>query len=72
MGGGGDGPNMMALSPMTVPDYFPNVPLLAVSKNPVFPKFIKMIEVSNPTLCNLLRRKVRFRDHGVGKENLQQ
>ena len=58
MGGEGDGPNMMALSPMTVPDYFPNVPMLAVSRNPVFPKFIKMIEISNPALCNLLRRKV--------------
>lgn len=60
MGGDSDGPSMMALSPMTVPDYFPHVPLLAVSRNPVFPKFIKMIEVSNPALCNLLRRKVRL------------
>lgn len=60
IGGGGDGPSMMALSPMTVPDYFPNIPLLAVTRNPVFPKFIKMIEVSNPALCNLLRRKVRL------------
>lgn len=60
MGGGGEGPSTMALSPMTVPDYFPNIPLLAVSRNPVFPKFIKMIEVTNPALCNLLRRKVRL------------
>ena len=34
-----------ALSAMNVPDYFPNVPLIPVHKNPVFPKFIKMIEV---------------------------
>jgi len=58
--GGGEGPSMLALSPMNVPEFFPNVPLLAVSRNPVFPKFIKMIEVSNPPLMNLLRRKVRL------------
>ena len=57
--GENDGPNTMALSPMTVPDFFPHVPLLAISRNPVFPKFIKMIEISNPKLCDIMRRKVR-------------
>lgn len=48
---GGDGgasysePQMTALTPMMVPDVFPNVPLIAVSRNPVFPRFIKIIEV---------------------------
>lgn len=49
---GGDGaesgsPNMhiTALTPMMVPEVFPNVPLIAVSRNPVFPRFIKIIEV---------------------------
>lgn len=50
---GGDGgaayspPQMTALTPMLVPEVFPNVPLIAVSRNPVFPRFIKIIEVSN-------------------------
>jgi len=37
---------MSALTTMAVPDFFPNVPVLAISRNPVFPRFVKMIEVS--------------------------
>lgn len=45
-GGAGYGsPQMTALTPMMVPEVFPNVPLIAVSRNPVFPRFIKIIEV---------------------------
>ncbi|XP_072294403.1 lon protease homolog, mitochondrial [Eucyclogobius newberryi] len=58
--GGGYGPHMTALTPMMVPEVFPNVPLIAVSRNPVFPRFIKIIEVKNPELMELLRRKVRL------------
>ncbi|XP_055020606.1 lon protease homolog, mitochondrial isoform X2 [Boleophthalmus pectinirostris] len=59
-GGGYNGPHMTALTPMMVPEVFPNVPLIAVSRNPVFPRFIKIIEVKNPELMELLRRKVRL------------
>ncbi|XP_020371186.1 lon protease homolog, mitochondrial isoform X1 [Rhincodon typus] len=64
-GGGGEGaagmpPSMTALSPMIVPDVFPNVPLIAITRNPVFPRFIKIIEVKNKKLMELLRRKVRL------------
>ncbi|XP_067872560.1 lon protease homolog, mitochondrial [Heterodontus francisci] len=64
-GGGGEGaagmaPAMTALSPLIVPDVFPNVPLIAVTRNPVFPRFIKIIEVKNKKLMELLRRKVRL------------
>ncbi|XP_038632439.1 lon protease homolog, mitochondrial [Scyliorhinus canicula] len=64
-GGGGEGaagmaPAMTALSPMIVPDVFPNVPLIAVTRNPVFPRFIKIVEVKNKKLMELLRRKVRL------------
>lgn len=38
-----------ALSTVTVPDIYPNVPLIAVNRNPVFPRFLKMIEVN---ICN--------------------
>ncbi|XP_028299509.1 lon protease homolog, mitochondrial [Gouania willdenowi] len=55
-----DGPPMTALTPMMVPEVFPNVPLIAVSRNPVFPRFIKIIEVKNKELMELLRRKVRL------------
>uniref|UniRef100_H2YQ99 Lon protease homolog, mitochondrial n=1 Tax=Ciona savignyi TaxID=51511 RepID=H2YQ99_CIOSA len=40
------------------PDNFPNVPIIAVNRNPVFPKFIKMIEVKDPKMIELLRRKI--------------
>ncbi|KAL2089798.1 hypothetical protein ACEWY4_014486 [Coilia grayii] len=62
-GDGGTGygsPQMTALTPMMVPEVFPNVPLIAVSRNPVFPRFIKIIEVKNKALMDLLRRKVRL------------
>ncbi|XP_038130551.1 lon protease homolog, mitochondrial [Cyprinodon tularosa] len=64
--GGGDGEapyseaQMTALTPMLVPEVFPNVPLIAVSRNPVFPRFIKIIEVKNKALMELLRTKVRL------------
>uniref|UniRef100_A0A8B9HX47 Lon protease homolog, mitochondrial n=1 Tax=Astyanax mexicanus TaxID=7994 RepID=A0A8B9HX47_ASTMX len=45
---------------MMVPEVFPNVPLIAVTRNPVFPRFIKIIEVKNKQLMDLLRRKVRL------------
>ena len=37
---------MGALTSMAVPEVFPNVPVIAISRNPVFPLFVKMIEVS--------------------------
>lgn len=43
LGPGGFG---MALTTLSVPDVFPKVPIIPVSRNPVFPRFVKMIEVS--------------------------
>ena len=34
------------LANVHVPDYFPTVPCIVVNKNPVLPKFVKMVEVS--------------------------
>ncbi|XP_043946561.1 lon protease homolog, mitochondrial [Protopterus annectens] len=64
-GDGGEGvaytaPAMTALAPMMVPEVFPRLPLIAVSRNPVFPRFMKIIEVKNKKLVELLRRKVRL------------
>lgn len=51
--GGGEGPIITALTPMTIPDVFPHLPLIAVTRNPVFPRFIKIIEVmSVPALAS--------------------
>ncbi|KAM9244131.1 lon protease homolog, mitochondrial [Dugong dugon] len=58
--GGGEGPVITALTPMMIPDVFPHLPLVAVTRNPVFPRFIKIIEVKNKKLVELLRRKVRL------------
>ena len=40
-----------ALAPVSIPDVFPEVPVLPISRNPIFPKFVKMLEVS----CQILR-----------------
>ena len=36
----------MALTALSVPEVFPKVPVIAVPRNPVFPRFVKMIEVN--------------------------
>ena len=51
---------------ITIPDEWPQVPCIAVSKNPVFPRFIKIIEVSDPRLVELIRNKVRMGQPYVG------
>ncbi|XP_071455183.1 lon protease homolog, mitochondrial isoform X2 [Hetaerina americana] len=49
-----------------VPEVWPNVPLIAVNRNPVFPRFIKMIEITNPDLIALIRRKVKLNQPYAG------
>lgn len=36
------------------------MPVIAVSRNPVFPKFIKLLEITQPNLIELIRRKIRL------------
>jgi len=38
-------PSLGALAQVVVPDVFPEVPLLPIHRNPVFPRFVKMMEV---------------------------
>lgn len=45
---------------MNVPEKWPILPVIAVSRNPVFPKFIKLLEISEPSLMELIRRKIRL------------
>ena len=45
-------PPMSQLVPIQVPDVFPRVPLIAIPRNPLFPRFIKMIEVLSWTSCS--------------------
>jgi len=33
---------------VVVPEVWPHVPVIAINRNPVFPRFIKLIEISNP------------------------
>ncbi|KAK7484034.1 hypothetical protein BaRGS_00024769, partial [Batillaria attramentaria] len=53
-------PLMGALAAITVPEVFPRVPVIAINRNPVFPRFVKMLEISDPGLMDLLRRKVQL------------
>ncbi len=58
--GGSGGSPLVALSPMTVPEVWPSVPAIAVKRHPLFPRFIKMIEISDRSLINLLKRKMKL------------
>ncbi|XP_050304109.1 lon protease homolog, mitochondrial isoform X2 [Anthonomus grandis grandis] len=45
---------------VAVPEVWPHVPVIAISRNIVFPRFIKLIELTNPQLIELIRRKVKL------------
>ena len=47
-------------STVTVPDVWPVVPVIAVNRHPVFPKFIKIIEVNDRNMMEIVRRKVKL------------
>ncbi|XP_029664624.1 lon protease homolog, mitochondrial isoform X2 [Formica exsecta] len=67
--GNGDQPGDYAGSlPATVvvPEVWPYVPVIAINRNPVFPRFIKLIEISNPILIDLIRRKIKLNQPYVG------
>jgi len=49
-----------------VPDVWPTVPVLAINKHPVFPKFIKIIEITDENLITIVRRKVRLNQPYAG------
>lgn len=49
----------------TVPDFVPNVPLIATSF-PVFPKFMKVFEVTDPKLIKLLEWRLSLRQPYAG------
>ncbi|XP_017842207.1 lon protease homolog, mitochondrial isoform X1 [Drosophila busckii] len=51
---------------VAVPDVWPHVPMLAMRRNPLFPRFMKIVEVSNPVIMDLLRRKVKLNQPYVG------
>ncbi|XP_075161625.1 lon protease homolog, mitochondrial isoform X2 [Haematobia irritans] len=51
---------------VAVPEVWPHVPLLATNRNPVFPRFMKILEISNPQLIDLIRRKVKLNQPYVG------
>uniref|UniRef100_A0A914Z1S4 Lon protease homolog, mitochondrial n=1 Tax=Panagrolaimus superbus TaxID=310955 RepID=A0A914Z1S4_9BILA len=54
-------------SPQTIPDIYPNVPLIAVNRYPLFPGFIKKVDIINDKkLQDLIRRRVAMRQPYVG------
>uniref|UniRef100_A0A1I8ACN6 Lon protease homolog, mitochondrial n=1 Tax=Steinernema glaseri TaxID=37863 RepID=A0A1I8ACN6_9BILA len=54
-------------STITVPDNWPNVPVIAINRYPLFPGFIKKVDiVADEHLKELLRRKVKLRQPYVG------
>ena len=35
-----------AIATISIPDSLPQIPLVVVSRNPMFPRFVKMVEVN--------------------------
>lgn len=72
-GGGGDGPgsslpipSLVALAPLQIPDFLPRVPVIAINRNPLFPFFIKMLEINDKNQIDLIRRKVHLNQPYLG------
>ncbi|XP_062516509.1 lon protease homolog, mitochondrial-like [Corticium candelabrum] len=55
-----------ALSTVDVPEMFPNVPVIAINRHPVFPRFMKMIEITDVNLMELIKRKAKLGQPWVG------
>lgn len=53
-------------STTTVPEEWPMLPLIATGRNPVFPRFIKIIEIGDSKLVSIIRRKVKMGQPYVG------
>ena len=51
--------NPMVPATQTVPEVYPRVPVVAINRNPLFPKFVKMVEVNDERLVKLLRERVK-------------
>lgn len=51
---------------VAIPEVWPHLPVIATRRNPVFPRFMKILEVSNPVLIDLLRRKVKLNQPYAG------
>nr|CDS29308.1 vesicular amine transporter [Hymenolepis microstoma] len=49
-----------ALSTQNIPENFPCVPVIPISGPPLFPKFVKMLEISDKKLMDLIRRKMKL------------
>ncbi|XP_065912024.1 lon protease homolog, mitochondrial-like [Dysidea avara] len=50
-----------AVARVNIPEHFPDIPLLPVTRTPVFPNLVKIIEISDPDLINLVRKKSNLR-----------
>ncbi|XP_058067164.1 lon protease homolog, mitochondrial isoform X2 [Anopheles bellator] len=51
---------------VAIPEVWPHLPVIAAKRNPVFPRFMKILEVTNPMLIDLVRRKVKLNQPYVG------
>ncbi|GAB6032448.1 Lon protease mitochondrial [Chamberlinius hualienensis] len=60
------GPSTILPATLVVPETWPFVPVIAINRNPVFPKFIKIVEVADKNLIDLIRRKVQLNQPYAG------
>lgn len=51
---------------VAIPEVWPHLPVIAAKRNPVFPRFMKILEVTNPMLIDLIRRKVKLNQPYAG------
>lgn len=51
---------------VAVPEVWPHLPIVSVKRSPVFPRFMKILEISNPITIDLIRRKVKLNQPYIG------
>lgn len=47
------------MGPPVIPEFVPEVLVLPVTRNPIFPKFLKVIEISDPKLISKIKHRVK-------------
>ena len=52
--------HLFALSTQNIPENFPCVPIIPINSPPLFPKFVKMLEITDQSLMDLIRRKMKL------------
>ncbi|OAF68877.1 hypothetical protein A3Q56_03406 [Intoshia linei] len=57
---------VLTLSPVNIPEEWPQVPVIVVKRNPVYPRFVKLIEIKEKELIKIIRKNLKMKQPYAG------